>query len=97
MPLKEKKKVILIELGVYCDRRCDVSKQDKIIELIIQMYANKVTTSDLEAASGTLIRCKDCRYWKSDEERAKQSKWLPCMEIMTDKKWYCGSAEPKKS
>ena len=42
------------------------------------------------------IKCKDCIYWKSDEERAKQTAWLPCMEMKTDRNWFCGYAKKKE-
>ena len=37
-------------------------KEDKIVELIIPMYVNKVTSFDLEVSSGEVVRCKECIY-----------------------------------
>ena len=43
----------------------------------------------------TPVKCKNCIYWDSEEERTKQTAWLPCMEVKTDKNWFCASAKKK--
>ena len=65
----------------------------------MEMIITAVKQKDIEqlerefANSGELIRCRNCIYWKSEEERAKQTAWLPCMEVATDRNWFCASGE----
>lgn len=42
-----------------------------------------------------LIRCKDCRYWKSEKERDSQPSWLPCMAVETRKDFYCADGKQR--
>ena len=36
-----------------------------------------------------VVRCKDCIYWKNGYMKYDVHPWLPCMEIKTDKNWFC--------
>ena len=38
----------------------------------------------------TIVHCKDCIYWKNGYMDYAIHPWLPCMEIKTDRNWYCG-------
>ena len=37
-----------------------------------------------------IIHCKDCRFWKN---QGTSIGWLPCMEVQTGGKWFCGSGK----
>ena len=37
-----------------------------------------------------LVRCEDCKYWKNGYRNFDVHPWLPCMEIHTNCKWFCG-------
>lgn len=39
-----------------------------------------------------VVRCKDCKHWK--EERKSTTKWLPCIGMATDAKWFCADGKP---
>ena len=46
----------------------------------------------LPPAQSEIVHCKDCKY--NDENwRRVAVRWLPCMDIKTGSKWFCGSAE----
>ena len=64
--------------------------EEEIVELIIPMYKNKVTTLDLESASGEIIRCKDCKYF--DNERC----WKNSISRPRDYDWFCADGEIKR-
>lgn len=51
---------------------------------------------ELPSAQPEVIRCKDCKY-RDENWRRVSVKWLPCMEIQTGDKWYCGSAERREN
>jgi hypothetical protein len=56
----------------------------EIVELIIPMYEDAVSTFDLEISVGEVVRCKDCKYYDT----------LDCFwKIETgcnkDDDWYC--------
>ena len=38
----------------------------KIVELIMPIYENKLTTLDLDMSVGELIRCGDCVYYNGE-------------------------------
>jgi hypothetical protein len=40
-----------------------------------------------------IVLCKDCMYWKEEQARSMQTKWLPCMEVQTNKNWFCADGE----
>lgn len=54
----------------------------EIIELIMPIYKDQITELDVEASSGELVRCKDCR------------KNMMCeMTIGKPKDWFCADAK----
>ena len=46
---------------------------------------------------GELVRCKDCKYWKNGYRNYDVHPWLPCMEIHTNGKWFCGYGERQEA
>ena len=60
----------------------------EIVELIIPMYKDKVTTIDLEMASRDLIRCKDCKHNDACEIAYRFGE---------KKDWFCADGIPKDS
>jgi hypothetical protein len=43
-----------------------------------------------------LVRCKDCKYWESEDEQDKQPSWLPCVAIQTRSDFFCADGESKE-
>lgn len=41
----------------------------------------------------TIVRCKDCKYWKNKHKEYDVHPWLPCMEINTSGNWFCAYGE----
>ena len=41
----------------------------------------------------TMVRCKDCKYWKNKYTKYIVHPWLPCMEINTKGNWFCADGE----
>ena len=41
----------------------------------------------------TMVRCKDCKYWKNKYTKYIVHPWLPCMEINTSENWFCAYGE----
>ena len=41
----------------------------------------------------TIVRCKDCKYWKNKYKEYDVHPWLPCMEINTSGNWFCAYGE----
>lgn len=40
-----------------------------------------------------LVRCKNCEYWKNHDYTQR---WTPCMSVLTDGDWFCGSGRRKE-
>ena len=80
-------------------------KHDReIVELIIPMYKDKITTLDLEMASGDLIRGKDCKYctvaadkkWRQDFGKSIYECDHMNLNIV-EPNWFCADGMPKDS
>lgn len=39
-----------------------------------------------------LIRCKDCKWWKENDDSPS---WHPCIDMKTDRNWFCADGEWK--
>jgi hypothetical protein len=64
----------------------------EIVELIIPMYKDKVTTFDLEVSSGDIVRCKDCKFGE------KANSVYLCGKsrgfgIAHEPNWFCADGE----
>lgn len=49
----------------------------------------------LEKRFVEVVRCKDCKYWRDEEEREKQPSWLPCMAVKTRNDFFCADGKVK--
>ena len=69
---------------------------DKLIKIhfdrTVVLYKARKVAEDLPSVQPEIIRCKDCKY-RDENWRRVSVKWLPCMDMRTGDKWYCGSAE----
>lgn len=66
----------------------------EIIELIMPMYKDKITTIDLTASSGELVRCKDCkhyRYYGLSQDTVSECTIDICENPAKD--WFCAEGE----
>ena len=54
---------------------------------------------ELSSVEPEIIRCRDCKHWKSKEYIGNNDVYtlniasLPCKNWLTAPNWYCGSAE----
>lgn len=44
-----------------------------------------------------IVRCKDCIYWKNGHSNYYVHNWLPCMEIETNREWFCAEGRKEGS
>lgn len=57
---------------------------------------------DLPSTQPEIIRCKDCKHWKSNEFIGNNDvstinlQSYPCKFGITDAEWFCGSAERRQ-
>ena len=61
-------------------------------EMIVKYIRNDDGTFNMKYI-GELIRCKDCKYHDNQDT---STGWLPCMNMLTEPKWYCGSGERRE-
>lgn len=54
----------------------------------LEEYLNRVSgLEDVEQ----VVRCRNCKFWKDVKAQKEQDRWLPCMEMETERSWYCAS------
>ena len=57
-------------------------------KISLEEYFNRISRlEDVEQ----VVRCRNCKYWKDEKAQNEQERWLPCMEMETERSWYCAS------
>lgn len=66
----------------------------EIIELIIPVYKDKITTFDYDCATRELIRCMDCKYAQEcDSNFGRKAYFCEKNRTVHDEMWFCADAE----
>jgi len=83
----------------------DLISRQALCEYALNQKDKSVTPNDImrfPSIQQEIIRCKDCKHWKSKEFVGNNDVHtinlasLPCKNWLTASDWYCGNAERKE-